>query len=118
MFTTSKGLRCLTERHELVELARELQVRPDWHEPDERDLTAGVFGLNFDNAGFWPTREEAGERIVELHVILYRTTKYGPSGEPAEREPVAAVNLATLLAWASEPPSITTMPVPERKWDI
>lgn len=123
MFTTSKGLRCLTERHELVALARELKMRPDWHEPDEQDVTTEVFGTSFDNAGTWPTSEEAGRASVEQHVILYRTTEYGPNGEPTRREPVAAVNLATLFGWASEPtlPEKWTAPagsVPERKWDI
>lgn len=102
MFTTSKGLRCLTERNELVELARELKVRSDWHEPDEQDLMAECFGFDFDNAGTWPG-SEAGAAPLEMHVVLYRATAWSKStGEPTDREPIAAVNLATLFAWASE----------------
>lgn len=116
MFVTAKGLRCLTERSELIALARELRVRPDWHEPDEQGLTAEVFGSSFDNAGFWPSSEQAGSCALEQHVILYRATE--PGDDLGKREPVAAVNLATLLAWASEPHRHAAPAVPTRKWDI
>lgn len=78
----------ITERGELQALARELGVRPDWHEPDEQDVDATVRGISFDNAGFWP---EPSKIFEEMHVILWKGN-----------EPVAAVNLATLCAWASE----------------
>lgn len=80
----------ITERSELVELARELGVRKDWHEPDEQEVDVEVYGSDFDNAGFWPSDQAAGD-ILERHVIISK-----------DRHPVAAVNLATLLAWASE----------------
>jgi hypothetical protein len=97
-------MKLITTRQALTELARQLRVRDDWHEPDEQDLTARVEGVSFDNAGFWPTHE-AGAARVEMHVILSKVTAYDDEGEPVTSEDVAAINLATLLAWASEPVS-------------
>ena len=84
-------------RNDLVELARELGVRPDWHEPEEQGLSVVVKGNNFDNAGFWVDESGRPEPLVrggktlvlEKYVILKQDGK-----------PVAAVNLATLFAWA------------------
>ena len=80
----------INTKKELIELAKELGVRRDWHEPDEQDLTAVVKGKCFDNAGFWPGPFEGlPKNCVELHVILKKNKK-----------PIAVINLATLLAWA------------------
>ena len=38
---------------QIARLAQRLGVRPDWHEPDEQEVTARVFGVLFDNAGFY-----------------------------------------------------------------
>lgn len=84
-------MRIIIERNELRELAKELKVRDDWHEPDEQGLTAEVYGTTFDNAGFWPGVYEAYEDLTEKHVVISQ-----------DGEEIAAVNLATLLAWASE----------------
>lgn len=86
-------MRRITERSELVELAGELGVRVDWHEPDEQGVTASTHGVTFDNAGFWGKPYLSsfdGHEFTEQYAVLYR-------GD----EPVAAVNLATLFAWAS-----------------
>lgn len=82
----------ITTRVELLQLKTELGVRDDWHEPDEQDVTAEVRGVSFDNAGFWPAEERpyAAPEVIEQHVVLYR-----------DGAPVAAVNLATLFAWAT-----------------
>jgi hypothetical protein len=99
-------MKLIQDRAELVELARELGVRADWHEPDEARLTARVEGETFDNAGFWPTADamrlfnRMDTTSVEMHVILYRETDECDECSAGEREPVAAINLATLLAWA------------------
>lgn len=87
-----KPLRAIHSREEFVALSRELGVRADWHEPDEQEVDVRVYGRSFDNAGFWPqqaTRPLPGE-IVERYIIFRKDDK-----------PVAAVNLATLCAWAS-----------------
>jgi hypothetical protein len=96
-------MRIITTRQELTNLARELDVCSNWHEPDEQGLTARVEGFVFDNAGFWPTAEALRHghlttRSVEQHVILTRTVEdeYGNT----DTDDVAAINLATLLAWA------------------
>lgn len=87
-------LRAIHTREEFIELSRELGVRADWHEPDEMEVDAVVYGTSFDNAGTWPRsyRRSIPEEILETHVVF---TKEGRA--------VAAVNLATLCAWASDP---------------
>jgi hypothetical protein len=90
----AKNIR-INERSELQALARELGVRKDWHEPDEQGVTARVLGDDFDNAGFWGTYKDElvtyGEGKQELWVEISKDGK-----------PVAEINLATLLAIASE----------------
>lgn len=79
-------------RGELHRAAEILGVRPDWHEPDEQGVTVQVLGTRFDNAGFWGMEfldEHAADR-AELFVVLIK-----------DGRPVAEVNLATLLAWAT-----------------
>lgn len=100
-------MKIITRQSELADLADELGVRFDWHEPDEQGLSARVEGSNFDNAGHWPTQDTAYPDHVELHVILSQAPECtGMCGVEClcDREPrdVAAINLATLLAWASE----------------
>lgn len=78
-------------RSDFVALAGELGVRRDWHEPDEQEVTARVWGSSFDNAGFWPHDDSGMDPgIVEMYVMIYK-----------DEEAVAVVNLATLCAWAS-----------------
>lgn len=85
-------MRRITTRTDLVELARTLGVRKDWHEPDEQDVNAQVWGSSFDNAGFWPLGEHTMHpESLEQHVILWQ------DGNDEEY----AVNLATLFAWAT-----------------
>lgn len=83
-------IRMINHRDDLVKLKSELGVRADWHEPDEMEVDAKVFGASFDNAGFWGPNVNPYLSYAEQHVVLYR-----------EGEPVAAVNLATLFAWAT-----------------
>lgn len=82
----------ITTRAELLALKTELGVRADWHEPDEQDVTTSVEGVSFDNSGFWPAEDRpfAAPEIIEQYVVLRRAGV-----------PVAAVNLATLFAWAT-----------------
>jgi hypothetical protein len=92
----------ITTRDDLVALANKLGMRADWHEPDEKDVTAAVTGASFDNAGSWGAAElerrkaerrqghMAGLTDLELWVTIYR-----------DGEPVAEVNLATLFAFAA-----------------
>ncbi len=83
----------IRDRAQLVALAELLGVRPDWHEPDEQDITATTHGVSFDNAGFWGKEYRSsfdGREFTEQYVILHR-----------DKSPVACVNLATLFAWAT-----------------
>lgn len=93
-------MRTITTRAELVELARELGVRKDWHEPDEQDITAVPAGdpLNFDNA-MPPGHYYGPDNRSELHVVLHRTVF--EDGEQRLGQPIAVVNLAMLFAWAT-----------------
>ena len=82
--------------HRTTDLYRvylQLGVRPDWHEPDEQDVTAHVGGHCFDNAGFWPesncSQSLRDAQATEMYVELRK-----------DGLPIAQVNLATLFAIA------------------
>lgn len=97
MSTEDKEPRLILNRPQLLALARELGVRPDWHEPDEQGLEAIVFGEEFDNAGFW------GRSFRES--ILSRHPKHRLSEEMnimlvKDGKPIAEINLASLFAMA------------------
>lgn len=81
----------VNKRGDLLLFARLVGVRPDWHEPDEQEVTARFFGNSFDNAGPWAVEHLAYTIIEEHHVVLYY-----------KDFPTIAVNLATLFAWATE----------------
>ena len=92
----ANAVKYITTREQLIDLARDLRVRPSWHEPDEQNVTARVRGKEFDNAGFW------GENDGELCVILSVGSQHcDECGKPEVTEDVAIVNLATLFAWAT-----------------
>lgn len=98
----------ITERHQLVSLARRLGVGGDWHENDQADVGAEVHGLSFDNAGFWPLNEV---RYSDGACELVQAGIPEPTDTPGHaeiyvsltknHEIVAQVNLATLFAWAT-----------------
>lgn len=94
-------------RARLVCWAAEHGLRMNWHEPDEQDITARVEGtpLDFDNAGMWPADQvfdhPRWEKAVELHGIF--SERSVENGKAVRGRDLAAVNLATLCAWASEP---------------
>ena len=88
-----KEPRMIKTKTELRALAAELEVRPDWHEPDEQNVTATTHGRSFDNAGFWGRTHRSsydGYDFTERYVTLRKDGKA-----------VATVNLATLFAWAT-----------------
>jgi hypothetical protein len=80
----------------LKAFAKEYGLRPDWHEPDESEVTAVLRGTSFDNASPLPNTdfEEDLQRqheggYLEKHIIL-----------KVEGKPVFCINLACLLALA------------------
>ena len=95
-------MRRIDSAADLAAFAAEVGMRPDWHEPDERDITARVEGVSFDNSGFWPAERPgaAGSPGLELHLIFSRTEIRDGVAVPVED--IAAVNLATLCAWACD----------------
>ena len=70
----------------LVGFADATGVREDWHEPDEKDVTATTIGNTLDNAFGDDPHNMANERIVLLRVR---------QGDPLP------LNLASLLALAT-----------------
>ena len=84
------AMQMINSRAQLLKLKDELGVRNDWHEPDEQGVDARVYGQSFDNAGFWGPSLAPYQSHTEQHVVLYKGGR-----------PVAAVNLATLFAWAT-----------------
>lgn len=97
-------MKIIHTRDEFIAWAKEQKLRPDWHEPDEQDITARVEGtpLDFDNAGFWPYSNgygDPGDVRAELHVIF---SDCGiEDGLTVRGRDLACVNLATLCAWAT-----------------
>jgi hypothetical protein len=94
-------MKIITRRSELAEFAEDYGLAYDWH---RTGLSARVEGTVFGSIGNWPAW--ATTDYVEQHVIL--TVDPVCSGEcgqvcDCDLDPVdvAAVNLATLLAWAS-----------------
>jgi hypothetical protein len=106
-------------REALVALARQLGVRPDWHEPDEQGVSALVSGHTFDNAGFWGVNGTTADFPSAYQELWVTVTRESPTGE---RIPVAEVNLAMLFAWATgygaEPAPATRTTVTEETLKI
>lgn len=80
---------------ELAVFANEHNLRHDWHEPDEQGIGAFVAGTVLDNA--MGSHEPRYDNGGELNVIIVGWDKN------ELLRPVAVVNLASLLAWASQP---------------
>ena len=83
----------INTKEELQRFANDHGLRYDWHEPDEQDISAEVFGRSFDNAGFWGMNRDVTDYIKEMYVVLFKV-------DQGERIPVAEVNLATLFSFA------------------
>lgn len=88
---------------ELEDFRRAYGLRPDWHEPDNNGVTAYVVGDHLDNA-MGPTVERG---FGELNVVLASEQSSGTSFEHATFLPIAVVNLATLLSWATDRGQVT-----------
>ena len=73
-------------------------LRPDWHEPDNNGVTAYVIGDHLDNAMGSTVDHGHGE----LQIVLAKEVE-GTSGsfDRSTFQPVAVVNVASLLSWAT-----------------
>jgi hypothetical protein len=81
----------INTRAELVEFYHKYGLRPDWHEPDDQGIDAIIYGSRLDNAfgaGWIP---DVLGVDGEYNVILTH-----------DGQRVAVLNLANLLAWATE----------------
>jgi len=83
-------LRVIQTRAQLTELARELKVGPEWHEPDQVDVDAVTGGRDLDNAFTTPVPDFEHTDAEPLYVVIRH-----------QKRPVAYVNMAMLLAWAT-----------------
>jgi hypothetical protein len=87
----------INTRAQLQELASELGVLPDWHEPNQSGVDALVSGHMLDNAGFWGVGGTGTlpSAYQELWVTITQKSDYDGNAIA-----VAEVNLAMLLAWS------------------
>jgi hypothetical protein len=90
----------INTREELRELQRDLKLRPDWHEPDEKDITARYgHGQAFDNAGWWG--DDAMRYLMRSHTLTEAVNTAEMSIIICHAGyPIAEINLATLFAFA------------------
>ena len=94
------GMKLINSAKELNELAKELGVRLDWHEPDEQEVNVRIIGSHLDNAmGADPDADEK----VDVSHYPDGTLHWGEYNVVITKEgkDVAVVNLAELLAWGS-----------------
>lgn len=85
------GLLQVGSQMQMRQVAKALGVRPDFHEPDERGVSARVIGTHLDNA----MGSSSTNNVNEMNVVL----TYVEDDEAPQD--VAVVNLATLLAFAA-----------------
>ncbi len=81
------------DRTRLVKFADKHHLRLDWHEPDEQAIDARFTGWNLDNAMGNDPLHNCGE----MTVIVRHLDANGNEDDRLE------INLATLLALATEP---------------
>lgn len=97
--TRDADLHQINSARALEDFRQEYGLRPDWHEPDEQGITAYALGNHLDNA-MGPTVEHGHG---ELQIVLAREAEgMDTSFERSTFLPVAVVNLATLLSWATD----------------
>lgn len=94
--------RHISTKEELQQVAAKLEVRSDWHEPDEQGLTAEFHGKSFGNDGIWGHKVAITPDSLEQYITLHKNNM-----------PVAEVNLADLLSWASNSPDKPVEVTPE-----
>ena len=91
----------IRDPHDLTEFASNYGLREDWHEPDEKSISARIIGRHLDNAMGSTTRHEHADWGGEFNVVLTRKEYDDESNEHVSQD-LAVVNLATLLSWAAQ----------------
>ena len=91
----------IDNKSELQALAKQLGVRPDWHEPDEQGVDVVMKGTKFDNAGFWgETGIASRQELIDQGYAPSQLEKWVVIKKHGK--PVAEVNLATLFSLACQ----------------
>lgn len=94
--TSDDQLDRIQDPNALERFRRAYSLTPDWHEPDNQGVTAYVVGNHLDNAMGSTVDHNHGE----LQVVLCREQNYSEE-QGHVFLPIAVVNLATLLSWAT-----------------
>lgn len=98
-------MQLITDRSEFTRFTDDNLSSTDWQHAAESYLDARVEGRAFAAQGDWPRGVERGlNQPLEQHVIFSRVIRDQFTGAVMVSTDVAAVNLATLCAWAAESP--------------
>lgn len=103
-------MQIITDRSEFTRFTDDNLHCTDWQLAAECFLDARVEGRAFTAHGHWPREVQRGlNQPLEQHVIFARVIRDNFTGAVMVSTDVAAVNLATLCAWAAESPQKQAM---------
>ncbi|QNE18153.1 hypothetical protein F1D05_09940 [Kribbella qitaiheensis] len=98
-------MQLITDRSEFTQFTEDNLSSTDWQHAAESYLDARVEGRAFTAHGHWPRESQRTlKQPLEQHVILSRVIRDNFTGAVMVSTDIAAVNLATLFAWAAESP--------------
>jgi hypothetical protein len=107
-------MQIITDRSEFKLFTDDNLSSTDWQHAADCYLDARVEGRAFTENGHWPRGAQRGlNQPLEQHVIFSRVIRDRFTGAVMVSTDVAAVNLATVCAWAAESPQNPTVQ-PER----
>lgn len=100
----------ITDRSEFTQFTDDNLSSTDWCHAAESFLDARVEGRALTSDGHWPrgVQRELNQPL-EQHVIFSRVIRDDFTGAVMVSTDIAAVNLATLCAWATESPQNQTV---------
>ncbi|GAB3943816.1 hypothetical protein GCM10029976_066990 [Kribbella albertanoniae] len=102
-------MQLINDRSEYAQFTDEHLTSTDWQHAAESYLDARVEGRAFTAHGHWPRAvQRTLKQPLEQHVIFSRIIRDEFTGAVMVATDIAAVNLATLCAWAAEPPQNQT----------
>lgn len=97
--TSDAELNRIHSAKDLEEFRSAQGIRFDWHEPDEQGITAYTLGDHLDNA--MGATVEHGHGELQIVIAKEVESEEGTSFDNATFRPIAAVNVASLLSWAT-----------------
>lgn len=93
----------ITDRSEFTQFTDENLGSTDWQHAVDSYLDARVEGRAFTAHGHWPRAvQRTLKQPLEQHVIFSRVVRDHFTGAVMVSTDIAAVNLATLCAWAAD----------------